>query len=114
MQGSCETGVASGCEMRARDGRPPYRPNGGPRLLSSSLSHLVTTRNSPSRNYTQSSHSTLGEMLVNLSLVLGLLSLLLWILLAFILHVPAGWPHLFLAAGVILLIRRVVTGRSAW
>jgi hypothetical protein len=53
-------------------------------------------------------------VLVNLSLVLGLLSLAVWIALVFILHVPAGWPHLFLAAGVILLVRRVVTGRSAW
>ena len=51
---------------------------------------------------------------MNLSLILGIISLLLWIVLLFILHVPAGWPHLFLAAGVILLIRRVVTGRHAW
>ncbi len=51
---------------------------------------------------------------MNLTLIAGVLSLLLWITLIFILHVPAGWPHLFLAAGVILLIRRVVTGRSAW
>jgi hypothetical protein len=51
---------------------------------------------------------------VNLSLVAGVLSLLLWIALAFVFPVGAGWPHLFLAAGVILLIRRVVTGRSAW
>ncbi|HVO34390.1 MAG TPA: hypothetical protein VMT21_02425 [Gemmatimonadales bacterium] len=51
---------------------------------------------------------------MNLSLALGLLSLALWIVLIFVLHVPAGWPHLFLAAGVILLVRRVVTGRSAW
>lgn len=66
------------------------------------------------RGESQSSHVTLGEMLVNLSLVLGLLSLALWIALVFIVRVPAGWPHLFLAAGVLLLIRRVVTGRSAW
>ena len=51
---------------------------------------------------------------MNLSLVAGVLSLLLWIVLVVVLRVPAGWPHLFLAAGVILLIRRVVTGRSAW
>ncbi|MGA2383113.1 MAG: hypothetical protein ABSG61_06715 [Gemmatimonadales bacterium] len=51
---------------------------------------------------------------MNLSLIAGVVSLLLWIVLIFVLHVPAGWPHLFLAAGVILLIRRVVTGRSAW
>lgn len=54
------------------------------------------------------------EVAVNLTLALGLFSLVLWIALVFLLPVPAGWPHLFLAAGVILLIRRVVTGRSAW
>ena len=53
-------------------------------------------------------------MPVNLSLVLALLSLIAWIAMIFIVHVPHGWPHVFLAAGVILLIRRVVTGRSAW
>jgi hypothetical protein len=51
---------------------------------------------------------------VNLTLLAGLLSLALWITLIFILHIPHGWPHLFLAAGVLLLVRRVVTGRSAW
>jgi hypothetical protein len=51
---------------------------------------------------------------VNVSLVAGVAALLAWIVLIFVLHVPHGWPHLFLAAGVILLIRRVVTGRSAW
>jgi hypothetical protein len=51
---------------------------------------------------------------MNFSLVLGVLSLLAWIVLVFVLPVGAGWPHLFLAAGVILLIRRVVTGPRAW
>ncbi len=51
---------------------------------------------------------------MNLSFLLGLLSLIAWIALVFVLHVIGGWPHLFLAAGLILLIRRVVTGRSAW
>lgn len=51
---------------------------------------------------------------MNLSLILGLLSLAVWLVLAFIAPVGAGWIHLFLAAGVILLIRRVVTGRAAW
>jgi hypothetical protein len=51
---------------------------------------------------------------VNLSLVLGIVSLLAWIILAFVVPVGAGWVHLFLAAGVILLVRRVVTGRHAW
>ncbi len=50
----------------------------------------------------------------NVSLVAALLALAAWVLLVFVLAVPAGWPHLFLAAGVILLIRRVVTGPAAW
>jgi len=51
---------------------------------------------------------------MNLSLILGMLCLAAWIALAFVVPVAAGWVHGFLAAGVILLIRRVVTGRSAW
>jgi hypothetical protein len=51
---------------------------------------------------------------MNWSLALGLLALAIWITGTFIHPVGAGWIHLFLAAGVILLIRRVVTGRSAW
>ena len=51
---------------------------------------------------------------MNLSLALGILSLLVWIVLVFVHPVAAGWIHLFLAAGLVLLIRRVVTGRSAW
>lgn len=51
---------------------------------------------------------------MNASLIAALLSLIAWIVLVFVLHVPSGWPHLLLGLGVILLIRRVVTGRSAW
>lgn len=51
---------------------------------------------------------------MNWSLGLGLLSLAAWIAGVWIFPVHAGWIHLFLAAGVILLIRRVVVGRSAW
>jgi hypothetical protein len=51
---------------------------------------------------------------MNVSLVVGLLCVAVWILLAFVVPVGAGWPHLFLAAGVIFLIRRVVTGRREW
>lgn len=51
---------------------------------------------------------------MNLSLALGILCLAVWIALAFVIPVGAGWVHLFLAAGVILLIRRVVTGRREW
>jgi len=48
------------------------------------------------------------------SLGLGLLSLAAWFVGVWIIPVHAGWIHLFLAAGVILLIRRVVVRRSAW
>ena len=51
---------------------------------------------------------------MNLSLVVGLLCLILWIVLGFVVPVGAGWVHLLLAAGVLLLVRRVVTGKSAW
>ena len=51
---------------------------------------------------------------MNLSLLAGIAALLLWIVLAFVVRVPHGWPHLLLGLGVILLIRRVVTGRNAW
>jgi hypothetical protein len=51
---------------------------------------------------------------MNWSLGLGALSLAIWMVGTFIVPVRAGWIHLFLAAGMILLIRRVVTGRRAW
>ena len=51
---------------------------------------------------------------MNLSLIVGLLCLIGWIVLVFLHPVASGWVHLLLAAGVLLLLRRVVTGRSAW
>ena len=51
---------------------------------------------------------------MNVSLIVGLLCLILWIVLGFVVPVGAGWVHLFLAAAVLLLVRRVVTGKSAW
>jgi hypothetical protein len=45
-----------------------------------------------------------------LLLVSGLACLLAWLVLGFIVPVGAGWPHLFLPAGVLLLMRRVVAG----
>jgi len=51
---------------------------------------------------------------VNLSLAVGILALLAWILLVFIHPLHTGWVHLLLGLGVVLLIRRVVTGRAAW
>jgi len=51
---------------------------------------------------------------MNLSLVLGLLLLVAWGFLAFVFPVGAGWVHLLMAGGVVLLVRRVVTGPKAW
>jgi hypothetical protein len=51
---------------------------------------------------------------LNASLGLGILSLVVWVVLAFVVAVPAGWVHVFLAAGVLLLVRRVVTGPGTW
>jgi hypothetical protein len=50
---------------------------------------------------------------VNLTLIAALLALAAWIVFGFVIPVGAGWPHLFLALGAVLLVRRVVTGRRA-
>jgi hypothetical protein len=47
---------------------------------------------------------------MTLSLVLGIVSLALWIVLGFVAAIPAGWPHLFYAAAIILIARRVLIG----
>jgi len=44
------------------------------------------------------------------TLVAALVALAGWIVLAFVVRIAAGWVHLLLAAGVLLLVRRVVTG----
>ncbi len=44
----------------------------------------------------------------HLLLILGLLCLAAWVLLGFVAPVGAGWVHLFLPAGALLLMRRVV------
>ncbi len=51
---------------------------------------------------------------MNATLAVGILSLIAWIVLVFVHPVAQGWPHLFLAVGVVLLIRRVVVGPSRW
>jgi hypothetical protein len=51
---------------------------------------------------------------VNVSLVGGVVLLVAWVLLAFVIPVGAGWVHLLMAGGVMLLIRRVVAGRNTW
>jgi uncharacterized membrane protein len=52
--------------------------------------------------------------IVNASLAGAIVCLAAWVLLAFVFPVGSGWVHLLMAAGVILLIRRVVTGPGAW
>lgn len=51
---------------------------------------------------------------VNPSLAGGTALLAAWVLLAFVFPVGGGWPHLLMAGGVVLLIRRVVTGPRGW
>ena len=51
---------------------------------------------------------------LNASLVIGVLALAAWLILGFIVPVGAGWPHLLLALGLLLLIRRVVVGGRGW
>ncbi len=48
------------------------------------------------------------------TLLAAVAALVVWIVLAFVVRVPAGWVHGFLAVGVLLLVRRVVTGPGAW
>ena len=43
-------------------------------------------------------------MPTTLSLAAAILALVLWIVLAFVLALPAGWVHLFLALGTTLLV----------
>ncbi len=50
----------------------------------------------------------------NPTLLAAVAALVVWVVLAFVARVAAGWPHLFLALGVLLLVRRVVTGPGAW
>jgi uncharacterized membrane protein len=52
--------------------------------------------------------------IVNATLAGAIVLLAAWVLLAFVLPVGGGWVHLLMGVGVILLIRRVVTGPQAW
>ncbi|HXF96622.1 MAG TPA: hypothetical protein VNI61_11045 [Gemmatimonadales bacterium] len=51
---------------------------------------------------------------MNLTLLAALASLALWVVLAFVAALPHGWVHLFYAAGMILLARRVLVGASGF
>jgi hypothetical protein len=58
--------------------------------------------------------SPTGGRAFNPTLVAALAALAGWVVLAFAVRVAAGWVHLLLAAGVLLLVRRVVTGPRDW
>ncbi len=47
------------------------------------------------------------------SLVAGLIAMAIWVGGGFIVPLGAGWIHLLLAAGIMLLIRATVTARTA-
>ena len=47
---------------------------------------------------------------MNLTLLAAVASLALWIVLALVVALPAGWVHVLYAAGITLLARRVVVG----
>jgi hypothetical protein len=47
---------------------------------------------------------------MTLSLVLSITAFVAWVLLAFVAAIPAGWPHLFYAAAIMLAARRVIVG----
>jgi len=48
---------------------------------------------------------------MTLSVILALASIAAWIVTAFVMQIPAGWPHLLYAAAVILIARRIIIGR---
>ena len=47
---------------------------------------------------------------MTLSALLAIVSIALWIVLAFIVAIPQGWPHLLYAAAILLAARRVIVG----
>lgn len=47
---------------------------------------------------------------MNVTLVSAVTALVLWILVVFVVKVPSGFPHLLLAASVVLFARRVLSG----
>ena len=49
---------------------------------------------------------------MNLTLVLAITSLALWIILGFVTPVAAGWVHLFYAASIMLVARRIMVGSA--
>lgn len=50
-------------------------------------------------------------MTARVSLIAGIVVMVAWIVLGFIVPVGAGWVHLLLAAGMMILVRAVVMAR---
>jgi hypothetical protein len=51
-----------------------------------------------------------GGFAMNVTLITAIAAIAAWIALAFVAHVPSGYPHLLYAVGVTLLARRVLIG----
>jgi hypothetical protein len=47
---------------------------------------------------------------MTLSALLAVLSFALWIVLAFVVAIPQGWPHLLYAVAILLAARRIIVG----
>ena len=53
---------------------------------------------------------TAKGMPVNLSFIAGVVMLLAWIALVYLLAVPTGYVHILYAGGIVLLARRLLVG----
>ncbi|NIM52377.1 MAG: hypothetical protein GTN78_19300 [Gemmatimonadales bacterium] len=49
-----------------------------------------------------------SEVGMNLVFAAALVCLLAWIMLAFVVAIPSGWVHVLLAAGCLLLTKRII------
>jgi hypothetical protein len=48
-----------------------------------------------------------GDMGARISLIAGFLAVAAWWYLILVRHIPAGWPHVLYAAGMMLIIRGI-------
>jgi uncharacterized membrane protein len=56
--------------------------------------------------------ATASEIAMNIPLIGAVLSLLLWIFLAFVVAIPNGWVHVPLVVAVVLLAIGMVQGKK--
>jgi len=52
----------------------------------------------------------LGSLRVNATLLIAVAMVIVWIVLAFVVHLPNGWVHLPYVAAVLLFARRILLG----